>query len=650
MVAMGTPAPYIPAAAARLVGSSKTRRTGFMLRGIHKASANWLGRVVMGVVLGLIAISFGIWGIGDIFRGFGQSTVAKVGSNEIRVEQFRQTYQDRLQSLGRSLGRPILPDQARAIGLDRQVLGQMVAEAVIDERVADMRLGVSDAEIARQITDHPNFKGITGQFDRSRFEAVLRNIGYTEARFLAEQRRTMLRQQLIGTVSSVPNPPKAVLEAFNRFQNEERTIEYVTLGAAQAGDLPAPTDEVLANFFEERKVVFRAPEYRKVTLVVMTPDDVASMIEVSDADLKKAYQDRRTRYETPERRHIKQIVFPNMEEARAGAAKLGQGTSFEALAAERGLQETDIDLGTVAKSAVVDRAVADAAFAMKADEVSAPVEGRFGIAVVKVVTIEPPTTKAFEEVSADLKRELAAERAKNEIVNVHEKIEDERLGGATLADAARKFKLKPRLIEAIDRNGKGPDGAAIADLPQGTDVLPAVFAAEIHGDNEPLRLTGGGYVWYDVAEIKPSRDRPLAEIKDEVLARWRDDQIAWRLKAKATEMIDKLKAEWRPGIKRNSTLPGLPPGALTQVFRTSLNATNAADGSTPAERIVFHVTEIKVPTFDPASTDAKQLDDALRSRMTEDLAAQYIAKLESDIGVTINQNALNQVTGGGGPN
>ena len=78
----------------------------------------------MGVVLGLIAISFGIWGIGDIFRGFGQSTVAKVGGSEIRVDQFRQIYQDRLQQLGRHLGRPILPDQARALGIDRQLLSR----------------------------------------------------------------------------------------------------------------------------------------------------------------------------------------------------------------------------------------------------------------------------------------------------------------------------------------------------------------------------------------------------------------------------------------------------------------------------------------------------------------------------------------------
>ena len=632
-----------------------------MLRGIHRASANWLGRAVMGVVLGLIAISFGIWGIGDIFRGFGQSTVAKVGGSEIRVEQFRQTYQDRLQQLGRNLGRPIAPDQARALGLDRQVLSQMIAESVIDDRVARLRLNLSDAEIARQITDNPNFKGITGQFDRARFDMLLRNLGYSEGRFLAEQRRGTLRQQLIGTITGSAATPQTVLDAFNRFQNEERTIEYVTLGGAQAGDIPQPTPEVLNRYFEERKVAFRSPEYRKITIVPLTVEDLAATIEVSDADLKKAYQDRRARFEAPERRHVKQIVFPNMEEARAGADKLKNGTSFEALAAERGLKESDIDLGTVAKNAMVDRAAADAAFDLKADETSAPIEGRFGIVIVKVLSVESAATKSFEEVAEQLKRDLANERAKNEIVNVQEKVEDERLNGATLADAARKLKLKPIEFE-VDRNGKTPDGTAIADLPQGADVLAAAFSAEVHGENEPLRLPNNGYVWYDVASIKPARDRPLEEVKDQVMARWRDDQIAARLKTKSTEMLDKikagtpfndviatagLKAEWRPGLKRGvAPPPGVSANAITEIFRTPKDAAGSIDVG-PAERMVFLVTEVKVPPLDANSTEIKRLDEALRARMAEDLGAQYIARLESDVGISINQSTLNQVTGGG---
>src|ERR1044071_5968198 len=115
-----------------------------MLRGMRKASANWLGRIVMAVVLGLIAVSFAIWGIGDIFRGFGRSTVAKVGSTEITVEQFRQLYNDRVQQLGRQIGRPVTPDQARALRLDQQLANQLVADATLDQRARSMRLNLSD--------------------------------------------------------------------------------------------------------------------------------------------------------------------------------------------------------------------------------------------------------------------------------------------------------------------------------------------------------------------------------------------------------------------------------------------------------------------------------------------------------------------------
>ncbi|MBN8965607.1 MAG: peptidyl-prolyl cis-trans isomerase, partial [Rhizobiales bacterium] len=321
-------------------------------------------------------------------------------------------------------GRPILPDQARALGIDRQLLGQVIAGTVLDQKARAMRLRVSDTEAARQVTDDPNFKGINGQFDRARFEAVIRNAGYTEARFLDEQRRTMLRQQLVGTVGGETVAPKLALEAFNRFQNEERSIDYVALGPAQAGDIPDPAADVLAKYFEERKVAFRAPEFRKLTVVSLTPDELAAHIEVSDADVRKSYDDRRVRYETPERRHLKQIVFPNIDEAKAAEAKLAAGTTFEALATERGLKDSDIDLGTVARTAVVDRDVGDAAFKLKAGEISPPIEGRFGVAIVKVEAIEPAKTRPFEEVAAEIKREIATDRARNELINVQEKVED----------------------------------------------------------------------------------------------------------------------------------------------------------------------------------------------------------------------------------
>src|SRR5581483_8586205 len=514
-----------------------------MLRGLHEASKNWLGKAVMAVVMGLIVISFAIWGIGDIFRGFGMSTVAKVGGTEIGVEQFRTYYNDQLQLLGRQMRRPILPDQARALGLDRRFLGQMITETILDEQARRLKLGISDAEIAKRVTADPMFQGVGGKFDRNRFEQIIRQAGYTEPRFVAEQRRLSLRRELGESIGGGIKTPATLLAAVNRFQNEQRSIEVIALGAAQAGDIEKPTPEVLAKYFDERKALFRAPEYRKLTLLVLSVADRAPWTKVPDDQARKEYEEHKDKFGTPERRHLLQIVFPNTDEARAAADKIKSGTSFTSLAAERGMKESDIDLGTVTKSGNIDPAVAQAAFSLKEGDVSDPVQSRFGPVLVQVTKIEPAQIRPYEDVAQEIKREIATAQAKIEVSDLRDKIEDERAGGANITEAAKKFGLSVRTINAVDRSGRAPDGSPVVDLPKGVDVVSAAFASDVGVDNDPLQIPNNdGFVWFEVAGITPSHERPLDEVKDQVENRWRDDEIAKRLKAKADDMVAKLKS------------------------------------------------------------------------------------------------------------
>src|ERR1700736_2226911 len=154
-----------------------------MLRGMRKASSNWLGKIIMATVMGVLIISFGVWGIADIFRGFGQSRLARIGRTEISTEQFRQLYTEKLQQIGRQFGRPLTMDQARAFGLDRPVLQQTIAEAALDEEARRMGLGQSDAETMRAIYSDPNFRGLGGTFEPARFQATIRQFGYSEQRY-----------------------------------------------------------------------------------------------------------------------------------------------------------------------------------------------------------------------------------------------------------------------------------------------------------------------------------------------------------------------------------------------------------------------------------------------------------------------------------
>ena len=429
-----------------------------MLRGIHKASSTWLGKAVMGVIMGGLIISFAIWGIGDIFRGFGVNSVAKIGGTEISIEQFRAYYTDKLQQLGQRMRRPISNDQARALGLDRQLLGQLVAETTLDEQARKLRLGLADKDIADRITSDPAFRGANGQFERARFEQVIRNAGFSEGRFVAEQRNVMLRRQIAQTVSGDLKVPDTTLKSLVQYQTEKRAIQYIALTAAQAGDVAAPSTDDLAKYFESRKILFRAPEYRKATLLFLSPADLAKPEAISDADAKAAYAARKDTFGTPEKRELRQIVFAKPEEAAAASERVTKGLSFADLAKERGMKDGDTDVGTVAKADIIDPAVADAAFALKAGETSAPVKGTFGTVLLQVGKIEAGTQKTYEEVAADLKRDLAETRARSEINALRDKIEDDRAGGATLAETAKKLNLKSVDIAAVDRAGRAPDG------------------------------------------------------------------------------------------------------------------------------------------------------------------------------------------------
>ncbi len=613
----------------------------------------------MGLAMGALIVSFGIWGIADIFRGFGQSTLATIGHTEISINEFRQLYTDRLQQIGRQFGRPLTPDQARAFGLDRQVLQQTIAEAALDEEARRLGLGQSDAETMRVIFNDPNFKGANGAFYPARFQATIRQFGFTEQRYIADQRKVSLRSQIAGAISAGVEPPKLTIEALSRYQNEQRSVEFVKLDAAQAGTIEPPSPEALAAYFDDHKIQFRAPEYRKIAFVAVTPEEIGKWSDVSDEDARKLYEQRRDKLGTPEKREVSQIVFPNEEEATAARNRISAGLSFDDLAKERNLKPSDVDLGMIPKSAIIDPTVANVAFSLPDGGVSQPVKGEFGVALIKVGKIEPGVLPTYESVAPSLKKEIATERARKSVADLRDKVEDERGGGASVIEAAKKLGLNAVTVDAVDRSGRQPNGQLANEIPRGLDLVSQAFNSDVGVDNDPISFQGG-YVWYDVLGITPSRERSLDEVKDQVEARWREDQIASRLRTKATEMVQKLdqgakladvassdglKVENVSGFKRDASPPGLPASAVAAAFRTVKDGVGQASGAGPGEQIVFRVTDVSVPAVDFASEEVKKMKQGLERSLTDEQLAEYVAKIETDIGTSINQDAFAQITG-----
>src|SRR5581483_6437983 len=210
----------------------------------------------------------------------------------------------------------------------------------------------------------------------------------------------------------------------------------------------------------------------------------------------------------------------------------------------------------------------------------------------------------------------------------------------------------------VDRSGRAPSGQPVADVPQGLDVVAQAFNSDVGVDNDAIAWRGG-YVWYDVLGVTPSRERNLDEVKDQVEARWRTDQISSRLQTKATEMVQKLsqgstladeataagvKVETSAGFKREDSPPGVPPGAITAAFRTAKDGYGQTPGPNN-EWIVFRVTDVTVPPVDLAADDMKKLKEQLVRGMSDEQVAQYVARLEKDVGTTVNEAGFAQVTG-----
>lgn len=632
-----------------------------MLEGMRRATQNWIGRTILTIVFGVLIVSFAIWGIGDIFRGIGVSNVAEVGNTNISTQDFRTAYQTQLSNLQRQARRAITNEQARAFGLDRQVLARLLADASLDQKVREMRLAMSDEEIARTILLDPTFAGPDGKFDKTRFNDIMRDNGYTEMSFIREQRRVYLRREIGEAISGNVTAPLAAQEALHQYSNETRAIEYVALPETAAGDVPAPSAADLQTFFDARKSAYRAPEYRKIVTLAITPRTVADPAQISDADARAHYERiKGERFGTAETRDLQQIVFANEDEAKAASEKIKGGASFEDIATERNLSSADIALGTVARSALVDPAIAEAAFSTAAGEVSAPVQGRFGWALIRVSAVNAANVATYEQVAEQVKRELAEQRARPRVQQVHDAIEDERTSGRTLEEAAKKAGFEARTIEAIDQQGKDKAGAAVT-LTDSEAVLRAVFGSDIGVDNEPVTTRDGGYVWFEVAGIDPAHDRTLDEVKDQISAAWREDEVRRRLASKAAELVKALDSgETIEAVAQaNGELPvqssasvkragaeGLSQGLVAQVFNVQVGKSGSAAGD-GLTRIVFKVNDSVTPPYDPESEQAKAIASRLAQAYGEDILQQYLAKVQTDLGVRINAAALNLAVGGG---
>ena len=631
-----------------------------MLESIRASAQGWIGRTIMAILMGLIILSFAVWGIGDIFRGFGANNLAQVGGIEIGTDTFRNAYQTELQRQQRLERRSITNDEAHQYGLDRQVLSRLVGEAALDDQARRLGLAVSEEAVRKAIVNDDNFKGMTGQFDRQMLDAFLRDEGLTEKSYIRQQRGIQTRHEIVDSLTSGIQLPASLLEAIHRYQAEARSVDYIVIPNTAAGSLPAPSQDVLKKYFQENQALYGIPEFRGLVILPVAPASIAKPDDVADADAQKRYEEvKNERFGTPEKRAVEQILYASEANAAEARAKLSAGKTFDDLLREKNLTLKDASLGTVTKSALIDKSVADAAFALKEGEVSAPVKAQFGTVLLRVGKIVASTVKPYSEVAAELKREIALQRAQKDIDRLHDAIEEQRTAGKSLAEAAKSVGLEPRVITAIDAMGNDPQGVPVKDLIDATALLKAAFASDVGVDNDTLRVQGGGYQWFEVTKVDKPREKTFDEARADVEKTWRDDEAGKILSAKTADLTKKLDAgeslaaivaaEGKLEIKHASDVSrtggnGLALNVVTQVFNVPVHRAGSVE-SEDGGRILFQVAGSTVSPFDPKAPELTNILGDVKNGFSEDIVAQYLAKLEADIGVKLSAKAFAAATG-----
>ncbi len=625
-----------------------------MLDALRNAAGTWVAKLL----LVLLIASFAVWGIsGQIVGGIGGNSVITAGETSVSVIEYRLAYDRQLNILSQRFGQRLTREQAQALGVDNQVLAQLVAGAVLDEQARTMGLGLSDQRLATLTAEDPAFQGANGQFDRNRFEYVLRQIGMRPEDYLKNRSQVAIRQQIVEAVSDGMVAPDAFLKAVAIYQGEDRTIEYVTLPASVAGEIPDPAPDVLTKWFEDHKSSYTAPEFRKIAYVKLEPEDIADPAAVADDEVRKDYEKNIARYTTPERRTVEQLVFVSEAEARAARERIADGATFAEIVAAEGKTEADTALGTVTKAEIPDPAIAEAAFSLESGKVSEVVAGAFGPVLLLVRDVTPEVIQPFDQVKDQIRMEIAVNEATRVLLDVHDSYEDARAGGDSLQEAATKLRLKVRTVEAIDSSGNGPDGAPIADLPASTELVRSAFDSEPNIENPPINIGSSGFVFYEVLSVTPARDRTLDEVRTKVLADWKSQTLSDKVAAKAREIEAKVKdgtpmaeavadlalePQSKFGLKRDADDADIGKSGVAAVFSVPVNGTGTTRGPQDNSWIVFKVTESFEPAGVGPDTVPEDLRDSFASGLADDLLDELVARLQDEYEVTVNQSAINR--------
>jgi peptidyl-prolyl cis-trans isomerase D len=608
----------------------------------------------------ILLASFGIWGIGDMFRGNPlKRTVADVGSESVSVQQLNSAFEQGLSRARQMFGPEMTAQQAKQMGLLKQSLDGLIEQSLVDQDLKRLGINADDGAVLDELKQNPRFKDKDGKFDKTILQNLLAQSGMSEGEFLATQRKEIASRQLVSPVSAVPSAPASMLEALYRSRGEKRVFDVVTVKADALPPSPTPDDKVLRDYYQQNPKAFTAPETRGLTIAVLSTDSFAKDITISDDQVKKEYDSKNDQLKTPEKRDLLQVILQDEDKAKevAAAAK----TSHNLVTAAKPTGKTVIPLNGVEEASIFPE-LAKPVFALKEGETTDPIKTDLGWHVMQLRKITPAGVPKFDEVKESLRESMRRDQAVDSVTKLVNQLDDELAAGHALEDIADGMKLRLIKIADVDATGKLPDGKDPAELPYKADVLKEAFAQQ-NGETSPvLDDKSGNYYVVRTDHVNPSALKPFDPIRSDVIAAWKKQDQEKRAEDEAEAIAKDLRdgkptsaVASRPGVqvrvsKPVSLLgdndPELPKAAMQQLLLLKKGQATVVPGQ--GQQLVVRLASIQpvADAKDEAALNRIKLE--ITGNAPKELADQYLKYLRVVFPVKIHQDAVDSVAQQGG--
>jgi peptidyl-prolyl cis-trans isomerase D len=619
-----------------------------MLQIMRDLTKSWIFKGLMM----LLCISFGIWGIGDIFRGNPQQrAVGKVGSVVITVQALEQAFQMALPEARRIAGPDLTTQQARQLGVLDGTLHTMLEHASFNQEARRLGFDVGDQAILNRVAAMPHLRDKNGRFNTQLWHQALGKAGFTERGFLDNEREDSARHLIFDVLTNKDSTPQTLLDNLYRARGAKRVLEVLTLQNDSMTGIPAPDDKTLNEFYKQHGDFFTAPEYRTITIAKLSTDDVTKDIVIGDDDLRKAYDARPADVTLPEQRDLVQVVLQDEAKAKDVAEAAKANHNLSAAAKAKGL--TPVALDHVDEKSILPE-LYTTVFALDEGQVSAPVKSPLGWHVMQMKKIHAGGKLSFDEAKAKLRETIQREQSVDTVTRIVNQLDDALAGGRALEDIADSMRLRLIKIPALRADGKTPEGKDPAEFPAKDDVMKTAFGQAAGETSSVIDDKNGNYIVVRTDEITPSQVRPYDQVKDIVVEAWVEQQKS-DLAAKEAEDIAKALRDgkemssyaMRPGIEVRLSKPismlgesdrALPPEALPEILK--MKKGDVITGSGPDRHFVLRLASIIA--VDPAKPDAARMKiaDDLKDKFQYELIEEYANWLHQRFPVTVNQDLL----------